>query len=156
MLLLLLRHAEAVDHATDDASRQLTHKGVDQAARVAKYLRRKKLIPDRVLTSPVTRAKQTAVLVAEAVDRPLSLEPDLRPGMRPEQALALLAAEPGLETVLLVGHEPDLGRLAAALLGAADGHVFRLRKASLTGIELARPEIGRGELQFLVPARLMA
>lgn len=155
MLLILLRHAEAVDRAADDAARQLTAKGIEQAARVAKYLRRKRLMPDRVVCSPVTRAKQTAVLVAEAVDRPLVLEPDLRPGMRPEHGLEIVSRNDGAEVLLLVGHEPDLSGLASLILGAARPEMLRLRKASITGIELARAQAGGGELQFLVPVRLM-
>ena len=155
MLLILLRHAEAVDRSAADASRQLTAKGIDQAARVAKYLRRKKLLPDLVVSSPVTRAKQTAILVAEAVDRPLELEAGLQPGMSPDQGLAIVQAHAAAAVLLLVGHEPDLGGLAAALLGSPREAILRLRKGSITGIELDRPARGAGELQFLVPVRLM-
>ena len=155
MLLILLRHAEAVDRAAEDASRQLTAKGIEQAARVAKYLRRKKLVPDRVVCSPVTRAKQTAVLVAEAVDRPIELDGELRPGMGADQGLAVIERHSPAEVLLLVGHEPDLSGLAAVLLGSQRPEMLRLRKASITGIELGRPVRGGGELQFLVPVRLM-
>jgi phosphohistidine phosphatase len=155
MLLILLRHAEAVDRAADDASRQLTAKGIDQAARVAKYLRRKQLLPDLVVCSPVTRAKQTAVLVAEAVDRPLELDADLRPGMAPDAGLGVLARHETDGILLVVGHEPDLSGLASVLLGSDRAGMLHLRKASITGIELARAARGCGELQFLVPVRLM-
>ncbi len=155
MFLILLRHAEAVDSAASDAGRQLTAKGVDQAARVARYLRRKKLMPDLVVSSPVTRAKQTAVLVAEAIECPLALEPDLRPGMDPARGIGIIGSYPEAATLLLVGHEPDLSGFVSALLGCPRPEMMRLRKASITGIELPRPALGAGELQFMVPVRLM-
>ena len=58
-------------------------------------------------------------------------------------------------SVLLVGHEPDFSETIAAMLGLGDAAAIKLRKASLTGVELTDFQAGQGQLHFLVPARLM-
>ena len=155
MLLILLRHAEAVERAATDSARPLTPKGVEQAARVARFLRRGKLQPNVVLSSPAVRAKQTEVLVAEVLDREVVLDVALKPGMSPQAACEVIEKWSDAATVLFVGHEPDLSALAAHLLGLSSPEVLRIRKASLTGIELPHPTAGAGELQFFLPVRLM-
>ncbi len=65
MLLYLLRHAEAEPYRADDFSRKLTDKGERQARLVGAFLDEKGLKPDLILSSPVLRARQTAIIVAE-------------------------------------------------------------------------------------------
>ena len=60
MLLCLLRHAEAEMLAANDHSRRLTPKGEEQAERVGKFCRKQGIEPAVILSSPVTRALQTA------------------------------------------------------------------------------------------------
>lgn len=117
MDLILWRHAEAVDEANEDMAldlqRRLTPKGEKQAARMADWLNR--LLPDstRVLVSPAERCQQTA----QALGR----------RFRTCEALATTGTVDGLLTlarwpkrrqpVLIVGHQPTLGRTAALLMG---------------------------------------
>jgi phosphohistidine phosphatase SixA len=57
---------------------------------------------------------------------------------------------------MLVGHQPDLGGLAAALLGMPSVHPLRVRKALLIGIDASGGlATGAGTLQFFIPVRLM-
>jgi phosphohistidine phosphatase SixA len=55
----------------------------------------------------------------------------------------------------LVGHEPDFSETISAMLGLKDAAALKVRKASLTGVELLDFRAERGQLHFLVPARLM-
>lgn len=157
MLLCLLRHAEAEDTAPSDSARRLTAKGEEQAERVGKFCRKHGIEPPVILTSPVTRALQTARLVAEAVRGAELIEvPWAACGMDPETARQELGAYASLPSVLLVGHQPDLGHLAATLLGASHVRSLHVRKALLAGIDVSRGLVaGRGELQFFIPVRMM-
>jgi phosphohistidine phosphatase len=115
MELVLWRHADAEDGLAD-MKRALTDKGRRQAARVAKWLRPRMEDKWEILVSPALRARQTA----DALD----LEYDVRIPLgtaATEDALLREAGWPGNgRNVLIVGHQPTLGRVAARLL---TGHV---------------------------------
>src|SRR5262249_54567186 len=75
---------------------------------------------DLIVTSPLRRARQTATAVVEALglqDR-LEVAPALAPGCRLADLAPLLKGRRSLGSVLLVGHQPDLGGMAAELLGS--------------------------------------
>jgi phosphohistidine phosphatase len=112
--LYLVRHAEAVDGEPDEL-RPLTVEGRRAARELGERLAAEGIRPDVVLTSPLLRARQTGVELA----RPAGLDPEaderLAPGATADSVKAA-AAERG-ETVIVVGHQPDCGRIAAALSG---------------------------------------
>lgn len=156
MLLYLLRHADAEQHASSDATRALTPKGVEQAKRVGQFCRRHGLEPSVILTSPLARAAQTARLFAAEVDEPeIVVAPFLASGMQPETALQELKAYNELNSLMLVGHEPDFSHLAAKLLGIVDSQKINIRKASLTLLEVDHAKAHSAVLQFSIPAKLM-
>ncbi|MBE2180410.1 MAG: phosphohistidine phosphatase SixA [Chthoniobacterales bacterium] len=157
MQLHLLRHAEAESFAPSDAARTLTAKGTEQARRVGRYCGKHGLVPQVILTSPVTRALQTAKLVAGQLDGvELTEVPWAACGMDPLEALAEIKAYAEFDSVMLVGHQPDLGLLAASLLGLPRAAALRVRKALLVGIELeGNCSAGAGVLQFFLPVQLM-
>ena len=115
MDLILWRHAEAEDGA-NDLARELTSKGRKQAERMAAWLR-ERLPADHVLiASPALRAQQTA----EALGAPKIVK-DIAPGAA-VSAILKAARWPDYEgTVLLVGHQPDLGQAAAFLVAGSRG-----------------------------------
>jgi len=155
MLVLFLRHAEAEADLEDDFSRRLTAKGRDQADRVARFIARNGLVPETLLTSPVTRAKQTAQIVAQRLhDCKVVEQAWLACGMTPETCAQQLAAMPDKSVVLLAGHEPDFSESIGWLLGAAPDSI-KIRKASLTAVDTRDFHQGGAELQFSVPVRLM-
>lgn len=156
MILLFLRHAEAEPIAQSDSARRLTPKGLEQAAKVGKFFLRSGLLPDLILTSPVTRARQTAEIVAEKLGQtPPVLCSWLACGMSPATCLDELTAYANFEQILLVGHEPDFSSTISALLGCSGPGSVRVRKASVTSVSLAGLRGGAGELQFALPVRLM-
>jgi phosphohistidine phosphatase len=115
MDLILWRHAEAEDGVAD-AERALTARGRKQAKSVARWLRKR--LPDgcRVLVSPAVRAQQTAA----ALDLALVTEPRVDVGAVASDILAAAGWPDGSGAVLVVGHQPTLGRVAAlALTGTA-------------------------------------
>jgi phosphohistidine phosphatase len=155
MLLLFLRHAEAVDYADSDFERHLTPKGLEQADRVGKFLVRTGIIPDFLLSSPLVRARQTAEGVSRRLDgKDILVQPWLACGMSPAECMKQLGAFPKQQTLLLVGHEPDFSATIATLIGTSP-EKLHIRKASLTGIETNALSPGSGTLEFCISCRLM-
>jgi phosphohistidine phosphatase len=113
MNLILWRHAEAEDQAASDLARQLTPRGRKQAQGIAKWLRAR-LDDDAVLlASPATRTIQTA----EAFGDRYRVVDDLAPGMSAQHVLDAAGWPDGIaETVVAIGHQPTLGRVAALLM----------------------------------------
>ena len=156
MVVYFLRHAEAKPDAGRDFDRRLTPKGLEQAEKVGKFLVRYGLIPEVIVSSPVVRANQTAKIVAQRLgDANIMEGPWLACGMTPETCVRELAAVEDKSSVLLVGHEPDFGEAISHFIGLPDAGGIKVRKASLTAIDLPLRTPGSGELQFVVPVRLM-
>jgi phosphohistidine phosphatase len=116
MDLLLWRHAEALDASEDqpdDLQRPLSPRGFKQAQRMAKWLDQHLPEGTRILSSPALRCESTVA----ALRRKYKLCPQLAPDSDP-QALLELAQWPDARTpVLIVGHQPTMGQVAAQLLG---------------------------------------
>jgi phosphohistidine phosphatase len=114
MRLLIVRHAEAKP-GSPDALRTLTARGRDQARTLGRRLRELSLEPDAVVSSPLLRARETAD--ALGLGEP-EVDDRLAPGASPDDVRD--AALGRGETVLVVGHQPDCGRAAAALSGGPE------------------------------------
>jgi phosphohistidine phosphatase len=114
MRLVLIRHAEAAPGEPDEL-RVLTPGGREQARRLGERLRADGLVPDALLSSPLLRARETAAELGfgdpEASDA-------LAPGATADGVRAAAAGRG--ETVFAVGHQPDCGRIAAALAGGPE------------------------------------
>ena len=155
MTLYLLRHAEAEALAESDSARRLTAKGEGQAERVGKFCLENGIAPEVILSSPVTRALQTAKIVRKSLpDAELIEVPWAACGMDPRKACDELEACGKFSSVMLVGHQPDLGHLAATLLGCDNVGSLHVRKSLLCAIDLSRG-FRRGVLEFFVPVKLM-
>lgn len=153
--LLLLRHgiAEERSPGRDDAERALTPRGERRTRRVIERLVALDLGCDQLLSSPLRRARQTAELaVAAGLAPALRLAPALAPSGDPLPLLTPQALAVGAR-LALVGHEPDLGDLAARLIGAPAGSLV-LKKA---GFALLQADQARWRLRLLLgPAQLLA
>jgi phosphohistidine phosphatase len=133
MDLILWRHADAemAAEGEDDLSRQLTVKGEKQAVRMAAWLDRHLPEGARILVSPARRTEQTA----KALNRKYKLRDELVPDSSAEEVLALIKWDlekgpQGKGPILLVGHQPYLGEIAAKLLGMRE-HSCAIRKGAL-------------------------
>ncbi|MDN3920724.1 SixA phosphatase family protein [Roseateles violae] len=118
MDLILWRHAEAElqREGLDDLQRALTTKGERQAHKMAQWLNHRLAATTRVLVSPAERCRQTAA----ALGRELRIVPALAPEAQPQALLTAARWPRSAEPVLIVGHQPTLGLLAAQLLCGAE------------------------------------
>ena len=133
MDLILWRHADAefASEGEDDLSRQLTAKGEKQALRMAAWLDRHLPEGVRILVSPARRTEQTA----KALNRKYKLRDELVPDSSADEVLALIKWDQdkgpqGKGPVLIVGHQPYLGEIAAKLLGMEE-HSCAIRKGAV-------------------------
>jgi len=115
MDLILWRHAEA-EPGEPDLGRRLTAKGIQHAERMAKWLERHLPATTRVLVSPADRAQQTAL----PLKRKFRVVDDLAPGASPASLLTAAGWPDAREPVLVVGHQPTLGEVAALLLSGEE------------------------------------
>jgi len=123
--LILWRHAEAGD-GTPDHARELTAKGVKQAEKIAAFLHRHLPEHSRILVSPAARAQQTAA----ALTSRFTLAPTIAPGASAQAVLEAAHWPDAGGTVLVVGHQPTLGEVAAQLLGCND-YSLNIKKGAL-------------------------
>lgn len=117
MRLYLVRHAEA-ERGERDELRRLTPAGRRQARELGQRLAADGVRPDIVLSSPLLRARQTGQELARATGAPCEADDRLAPGATADDILAAVAGRG--EQVVVVGHQPDLGRAAAALTGGEE------------------------------------
>jgi len=110
MELILWRHAEAED-GVPDAERKLTNKGLGQAKSMANWLKAKLPENIRVIVSPTKRTQQTAM----ALGCDFETSREIAPGASADMILAA-AGWPNEEGVVVVGHQPTLGEVAALLI----------------------------------------
>jgi phosphohistidine phosphatase SixA len=154
MRLVLMRHAAAGEADSgrwpDDRQRPLTDAGRREHARVAEALRLMGWGFDRILTSPLARARETADITARVYGGAPAPELTDLLGDRAEPASTLAGlARVKAETLLCVGHEPNLSRLAALLVSHAGRARIEMRKSGVAAIECAGPLApGRGLLQM--------
>lgn len=130
MRLYLVRHAKA-EPGEPDELRRLTPAGRDAARAVGRRLADEGVRPSVVLTSPLLRARETAKEIARASGAAVETVGALGPGATPEEVQAAVAGRG--EHVVVVGHQPDCGIVAAAL---GDGEAPSFPPAGMIALEL--------------------
>lgn len=161
MLVVLVRHGIAspvgVDGARNDAERGLSPEGVEKTREAARGLAKLFEAPPTVITSPLRRAQETAVLVAQALHAaPPRVNASLTLGGPYEEIVAdpALAAPEG--DVVLVGHQPSLEALASWLLTGEPDVRIDLKKAAALAIGYpGAPRRGGGTLCWFLPPRVL-
>ena len=150
MRVIFFRHGPAGSQNAarwqDDTRRPLSPRGIDRTRRAARGLAQIEKSVKAVVTSPLLRADQTAQLLAEALETSrLERLEALAPGGSPRKVVDALSRFGAGDTVVLVGHEPSLGKLAAYLAFAAGA--LPLKKAGACCIQVeGSPRPGSGEL----------
>lgn len=160
MEVFLLRHAEAVPRGTPgypNDDRPLTEEGVEKMIMGAVGITKVVEKIDVIISSPLTRALDTAKITAEALgfDKKIVVTDYLVPGY-PQRSLFNFLSEFNKEkSMMLVGHEPHLGYLASSLLGIEE-HVIEFKKGGLCRIDIEGfPPKEKGKLQWhLTPKQL--
>jgi len=157
MRLYFLRHGRADRSAWSgpDDLRPLTPDGMERMERSAVRIGKLDLGLDVILTSPLTRALQTAEIVAaelDLVDR-LVVDERLGPGFHPRHVADFLEEYPEADTMMFVGHEPSFSETISYLIGG--GEVV-CKKGSLIRVDLTDAGHLSGELIWLLPPKVLA
>lgn len=156
--LYFLRHGladRAAYEGSDDRLRPLTPEGRERLAVQAANLRRMGWRPDLLLSSPLTRALQTAEIVAGGLDQeiPVQVEESLACGFNLRELKGLLDRYSSTRQLVLVGHEPDFSEMISFLTG---GSALVIKKASLARVDLFHEDPPAGELVWLIPPKALA
>ena len=138
MELILWRHAEAEDGA-NDLERALTERGIRQASRVGRWLKERLRGDWHVIVSPSLRTRQTAT----GLGLPFEIVPAIAPGADAAAVLAASQWPQGPRNVIVVGHQPTLGQVAARLLTGSQGDVA-LRKGGAWWFRAEAPMLAGG------------
>src|SRR5882672_8513825 len=117
MIVYIVRHGKAEHDPSiqHDEDRALTNRGVRQANYLAERIASHEGPPALILTSPLTRALQTAKAIHGAIGGTLQEEPTLEPGHGASELLSVLRARADNESLMLVGHNPQLAELVWVL-----------------------------------------
>jgi phosphohistidine phosphatase len=153
MNLILWRHAEAEDTAPDhtDAGRRLTQHGEKQAAKMAAWLSQNLPEDTAILVSPAARTRQTVA----PLERKFEIEEKLSTAASMQDYLAVvLQASTKADSVLLVGHQPTLGQLAAYLM-CGSKQDWSVKRGATWWLESSVPMPGYSKLKtVLAPSNL--
>jgi phosphohistidine phosphatase len=158
--LYLVRHAIAAERGPnypDDRERPLTSEGIARFKQVVEGLKDFNVKLELVLTSPLVRANHTAELLVAGVGGKPRLEQleALAPGGRMPQVLeAVTKYSKRAKHIALVGHEPDIGELAARLLRARGTIAFKKGAVCCLELDGAMPT-GPGTLHWFLPPRAL-
>ena len=150
MKIYLLRHAEAENMSTSDHNRRLTAKGLKRTATAATVMVSLGIKPAHIYSSPRVRARQTAELVADAMDMTVELDEEVNFGFSINSVESLIRGLGVDEDVMFVGHEPSMSAVAHGLCGAS----VAMKKGGLARIDLINRASLRGELVWLIAPKV--
>ncbi|HEX4339088.1 MAG TPA: histidine phosphatase family protein [Polyangiaceae bacterium] len=164
MDVIVVRHGiamdrdEAADSAIPDEERPLTAKGRRRMKEAARGVARLARGAELVLSSSLLRARQTAKLVRRAFDDDIGYRETatLEPGAEPLELARELTSVPLLPSVLIVGHEPHLGRFVDWSLAGQSKELVELDKGGACLIRFSEgPTAGEGQLIWLLSQKLL-
>lgn len=162
MEIYIMRHGDAIEHeapgVASDEMRELTGKGRDESALMARMLVRLGITPDLVLTSPLIRARQTAEIVADITSTKTgaSVSDELAPGGSLTGILNDILSHGRPRQSVLVGHMPGVGQLVGLFAWQDAWLVKRFRTAEICRVDLPDdgPVPGSGDLRWTIPPRV--
>jgi phosphohistidine phosphatase len=156
-----VRHAIAFERDRnrwrDDAERPLSPAGIQRARKAAAGLKKWVQRPDRLLSSPLLRARQTARILTEVAGWPAAEDtPQLSPG-EPALAILELLGNSRSKLTAVVGHQPDLGHLlGACLLGGGGILPIEMKKNAVACVSFPRrPRAGQAVLAWLATPKML-
>lgn len=161
MKLYLVRHGIATNGLPEgirsDAERPLTNEGREETKEVAQGLKRIGVKPDLFVTSPLVRARQTAKIMSDVLAGHDDLEvcPALAPGGSLSEVCNFLRKFNKANEIMLFGHEPDMGQLAAGLIWAGPDCQIPFKKAGVCRIDVSSlPPNSPGVLKWFVTPKI--
>ena len=162
MELYLLRHGLAYERDSkkwsDDRLRPLTIEGLEKIREIVRGMLKLGVEFDAIFDSGYTRARQTAEAVTDAYridSRDIRAVPALEPDHDPAEILPVIAATKDAKRVLLVGHEPHLGKTVRYLTCTSDGVTVDFKKGALCRLDFESVKKGSGRLIWLLPPKVL-
>lgn len=157
--LYLIRHGVAAERGSDypdDSKRPLTSEGIAKLRREAKALAALGVDVDQIISSPLVRTKQTADVFAQILPStpPVATADALAPAGTPTAVFQEIAKHMRKGRIALVGHEPNIGELAARLIGARTPIEFKKGAICRIDFEVLPPK-GQGQLRWFVTPRML-
>jgi phosphohistidine phosphatase len=157
MMCYFLRHGPAGDRETwqgADSERPLTPDGRKRIAREARTIADLKLGLERIITSPLVRARETAEIVASELDLRDALieDPRIDIGFSTERLASVLRDHRDASAIMLVGHEPSMSAVIGEAIGGGD---IDLKKGAIACVEITKLSPPRGALVWLAAPKLL-
>lgn len=154
MNIYLIRHAEAeqTSELKPHEERELTTRGIEILKASAENWKNYFIEIDMILSSPLKRAMQTAEIIKKTFEVKLDVveEISLLNGGQTEDLLNL-AGSLGLNDLVMIGHQPDIGNHISIMTGT-DELNCRIPPSTIAKISFdGNPGIGKGKLEFLIP-----
>ncbi len=155
----LIRHGIAAERGKDwpdDSKRPLTSEGLLSLRKEARALNKLDVSFDQIISSPLVRTRQTADVFSEELKGrpPIVFSDALAPAGTPAAVMQELAKHARKGKLALVGHEPNLGELAAELIGARAPLEFK--KGGICRIDFdVLPPKGTGRLRWFVTPKML-
>jgi phosphohistidine phosphatase len=162
--LFILRHGITVTRGDPayplDSDRPLTSKGIKRLWRIASGMRRMQVRFDVLLSSPLRRALETAIIVGReyGAGEAVQTTPALKPEVLPEEVVrTLMTKYSTCGRILLVGHEPQLSALISTLTSGSAGARPLLKKGGLCRLQVRKLQVGKCAtiLWLLTPRQIM-
>lgn len=155
MELYFFRHGLAVENMGSkmpDANRPLTERGIARTRSSAKTLKALGLKPVALYSSPLLRARQTAVILGAALGVAVQIRQEVAPGFDESAAELLLRGVDHNGEVMFVGHEPSLSMTVRGIIGGGD---LTLKKGGLARVHVTGVNPLRGELVWLLAPKTL-
>jgi len=150
MKLYFVRHGIAEDMAGSDFARELTARGRRRVAQSARVLRQLNLRPQRIYSSPRLRSRQTADIIAAALDRPVTLADEVNFGFDLDDVRDLTRGIDSKAEVMFVGHNPDMSLLVHQVTGVN----VSMKKGGLARVDVYDGAATQGELVWLIAPKV--
>lgn len=154
MNLYLIRHGVAEDIARTDGERRLTKEGLKEVQKIAREVNERSKKPDRLFSSPLVRAQQTAEPFSERWKLKVELVDWLTPGASPSEVLKALEKN-GPSSFALVGHMPNLGLVLSSLVWGLPPREIVLPKGGVAYLKTKVWEPGEAKLKWMLSPELL-
>lgn len=158
MEIYIVRHAIAEDTAKSgggDAERELTAEGKQKMKETAAGFAKLDRKVDRIFSSPLVRARQTAEILAAVLKQKVEEMPELSPANTAKEVCGRLEELGKSKNIMLVGHEPNCSELASYLLVGPSELDIVFKKGSICFIEADKPAAGAGTLVWHLSPQIL-
>lgn len=150
MRLYFVRHGIAEDLAASDFDRALTKRGRRRVATSANVMKRLGIAPACIFSSPRLRSRQTAEIIAEALETPVTISEAVNFGFDHADLRRLTRNSDADDEVMFVGHNPDMSLLVSELTGVD----VSMKKGGLARIDVLGRTVDEGELVWLIAPKV--